>query len=268
MSESKPFSGCRRFEGQVAVVTGAAQGIGRATALRLGAEGARVVIADRVAEQANAVCEELRAAGAQASVALADLETWAGAQSLRDQALAAYGQVDVLVNNVGGTIWIKPYWEYAPEEIEKEVARSLWPTLWVNRALVPHFIERRSGAIVNVGSTATRGIYRVPYSASKGGVHAITVSLAYELAEYGVRVNAIAPGGTDVGQRAIPRNTTPPTEQDMVWIRKVMEQTLNDEFIKRMATPDEQAAAICFLAAPEASYLTGYVLPVSAGTPV
>ena len=266
MSPSQPYAGCRRFEGQVAVVTGAAQGIGRAAALRLGHEGAKVVIADRVEAQASAVRDELIGAGAQALVALADLETWDGAQSLRDQALAAYGQVDVLVNNVGGTIWFKPYWEYAPEEIEKEVRRSLWPTLWVNRAFVPHFVQRRSGAIVNVGSTATRGIFRVPYTASKGGVHALTVAMAYELAEHGVRVNAIAPGGTDVGQRAIPRNTVPMSEQDMAWGRQVMEQTLNDTFIKRMATPDEQAAAICFLAAPEASYLTGYVLPVSGGT--
>ncbi len=259
---------CRRFEGQSAVVTGAAQGIGRATARRLAAEGARVIVADRAAPQADAVRDEIRAAGGQAEVVLADLETWAGAQQLAAGALAAYGHIDVLVNNVGGTIWARPYWEYAPEEIEKEVQRSLWPTLWTCRAVIPHMVERRAGAIVNVGSTATRGIYRVPYTASKGGVHAITVSLAYELAEFGVRVNCIAPGGTDVGQRAIPRTPAPPTERDQQWMRGVMEQTLRDAFIKRFATPDEQAAAICFLAAPEASYLTGYVLPVSGGTPI
>jgi len=134
--------------------------------------------------------------------------------------------------------------------------------------VIPHMVERRAGAIVNVGSTATRGVYRVPYTASKGGVHAITVSLAYELAEFGVRVNCIAPGGTDVGQRAIPRTPTPPTERDQQWMKGVLDQTLQDTFIKRFATPDEQAAAICFLAAPEASYLTGYVLPVSGGTAV
>jgi dihydroxycyclohexadiene carboxylate dehydrogenase len=257
---------CRRFEGQVAVVTGAAQGIGRAAALRLAAEGAPVVVADRAAPQAEAVRGEIRAAGDQAEVALGDLETWDGAQAVAAAALAAYGRIDVLVNNVGGTIWARPYWEYAPEEIEKEVQRSLWPTLWTCRAVIPHMVERRAGAIVNVGSTATRGIYRVPYSACKGGIHAITVSLAYELAEFGVRVNCIAPGGTDVGQRAIPRTPAPPTERDQQWMKGVMEQTLQDAFIKRFATPDEQAAAICFLAAPEASYLTGYVLPVSGGT--
>lgn len=259
---------CRRFEGQTAVVTGAAQGIGRATALRLAAEGARVIVADRAAPQADAVRDEIRAAGGQAEVVLADLETWAGAQQLAAGALAAHGHIDVLVNNVGGTIWARPYWEYAPEEIEKEVQRSLWPTLWTCRAVIPHMVERRAGAIVNVGSTATRGIYRVPYTASKGGIHAITVSLAYELAECGVRVNCIAPGGTDVGQRAIPRTPTPPTERDQQWMKGVLDQTLQDTFIKRFATPDEQAAAICFLAAPEASYLTGYVLPVSGGTPI
>jgi dihydroxycyclohexadiene carboxylate dehydrogenase len=259
---------CRRFEGQTAVVTGAAQGIGRATARRLAAEGARVIVADRAAPQADAVRDEIHAAGGQAEVVLADLETWAGAQQLAAGALAAYGHIDVLVNNVGGTIWARPYWEYAPEEIEKEVQRSLWPTLWTCRAVIPLMVERRAGAIVNVGSTATRGIYRVPYTASKGGVHAITVALAYELAEFGVRVNCVAPGGTDVGQRAIPRAPTPPTERDQQWMKGVMDQTLQDTFIKRFATPDEQAAAICFLASPEASYLTGYVLPVSGGTPI
>ncbi|WP_372718656.1 1,6-dihydroxycyclohexa-2,4-diene-1-carboxylate dehydrogenase [Immundisolibacter sp.] len=259
---------CHRFEGQVAVVTGSAQGIGRATARRLAAEGARVIVADRAEPQARTVRDEIRAAGGQAEVVLADLETWAGAQQLADGALAAYDRIDVLVNNVGGTIWARPYWEYAPEEIEKEVQRSLWPTLWTCRAVIPHMVERRAGAIVNVGSTATRGVYRVPYTASKGGVHAITVSLAYELAEFGVRVNCIAPGGTDVGQRAIPRAPAPPTERDQQWMQGVMDQTLQDTFIKRFATPDEQAAAICFLASPEASYLTGYVLPVSGGTPI
>lgn len=259
------YAGCRRFEDQVAIVTGAAQGIGRATALRLGREGARVVIGDRAAEQAQAVREELCADGVEATVVLSDLETRAGAQELVDGALAAYGQIDVMVNNVGGTIWIKPFLEYQPEEIEKEVQRSLWPTLWCCHAVIPHMVERGSGAIVNVGSTATRGIYRIPYSASKGGVHAMTVALAYELAEHGVRVNAIAPGGTDVGQREIPRNPVAPTAQEQEWMKGVMEQTLQDSMIKRFATPDEQAAAIAFLAAPEASYLTGYVLPVSGG---
>ncbi|MFZ5492743.1 MAG: 1,6-dihydroxycyclohexa-2,4-diene-1-carboxylate dehydrogenase [Pseudomonadota bacterium] len=257
---------CRRFEKHVAVVTGAAQGIGRATARRLAAEGAQVVVADRAAPQAEAVRDEIRAAGGQAEIALGDLETWDGAQAIAAAALSAYGRIDVLVNNVGGTIWARPYWEYAPDEIEKEVQRSLWPTLWTCRAVIPHMVERRAGAIVNIGSTATRGVYRVPYSACKGGVHAITVSLAYELAEFGVRVNCVAPGGTDVGQRAIPRTPAPPTERDQQWMRGVMDQTLQDAFIKRFATPDEQAAAICFLASPEASYLTGYVLPVSGGT--
>jgi dihydroxycyclohexadiene carboxylate dehydrogenase len=131
-----------------------------------------------------------------------------------------------------------------------------------------YLLERGHGVIVNVGSVAMRGIFRVPYAAAKGGVRAITVTLAYELAEHGIRVNAIAPGGTDVGQRAIPRNPQPLSEQERAWSREVREQNLHDSYIKRYATPDEQAAAIAFLAAPEASYITGHVLPVSAGTPI
>ena len=92
-------------------------------------------------------------------------------------ALAAHGRVDVLVNNVGGTIWARPYEEYDEEKIEKEIRRSLFPTLWTCRAVLPAMLEQGSGTIVNVSSVATRGMHRVPYAAAKGGVNALTQSL-------------------------------------------------------------------------------------------
>ena len=254
-----------RFIGKSVIVTGAAQGIGKACALRFAAEGAMVTIADRAEEQALLVLGEIEAAGGQGRVSIVDLETSAGAQQLMREAQAAYGRIDVSVHNVGGTIWTKPFWEYPDDQIEKEIQRSLWPTLWCCRAVIPYMIEQGSGAIVNVGSVATRGINRVPYSAAKGGVQAMSTCLAMELAEHGIRVNCVAPGGVDVGERAIPRNTTPLTEVDMAGMKDVYEQTLRDTPMKRFGTPEEEAAAIVFFAADEASYITGQTLHVAGG---
>lgn len=254
-----------RFENKVAIVTGAAQGIGRSSAMRFAREGATVVLVDRAEQQCRAVHEEIRAEGGRARVVIADLESSEGARRMTAEALEAYGRIDVSVHNVGGTIWAKPYWEYTDDQITREISRSLWPTLWCCRAVIPAMIEQRAGAIVNVGSVATRGINRVPYSAAKGGVHAMTACLAMELAGYGVRVNCAAPGGTDVGVRAIPRNTETRSEQDDVWWQQVAAQTRRDTPLGRQGRPDELAAAICFLASDEASYITGEVLFVAGG---
>jgi len=257
---------CRRFTDRVAIVTGAAQGIGRATALRLATEGATVVVADRVQQQADEVVNEITAAGGQARVILADMETWEGADHLMSETHKTYGRIDVSVHNVGGTIWAKPYWQYPIDQIEKEVSRSLWPTMWCCRAVIPFMIEQQSGVIVNVGSVATRGINRVPYSASKGGIAALTVCLAMELAEYNIRVNSISPGGVDVGERAIPRGTEPPAPEDIEGIKGVMEQTLRDTPMGRMGTPAELAASIAYMASDDASFCVGTTLNVNGGT--
>jgi dihydroxycyclohexadiene carboxylate dehydrogenase len=105
----------------------------------------------------------------------------------------------------------------------------------------------------------------VPYSASKGGVHAATVCMALELAESGVRVNGVAPGALDNGVRAIPRNTEAPSEQDRIWQQEMYTDCLAGTPMHRMGSMEEVAAAICFLAAPEASYSTGQVMYVAGG---
>ena len=253
-----------RFDNQVMIVTGAAQGIGRAVAARAAGEGARLLLVDR-SELVHQVAEELLGQGAPALALTADLETYAGAQAMVDAAVDAFGRIDISVHNVGGTIWMKPFWEYTPDEMQREVTRSLWPTLWSCREVIPVMKKQGRGAIVNVGSNATRGIYRVPYSASKGGVHAATVCMALELAESGVRVNCVAPGALDNGVRAVPRNTEAPSEQDRIWQREMYTDCLAGTPMHRMGSMEEVAAAICFLAAPEASYITGQEMYVAGG---
>ena len=250
-----------RFRDKVMIVTGAAQGIGRGVALAAAAEGARLVLADR----SPLVHEVARETGTQPLVVEADLETWAGAATLAARALEACGRIDILVNNVGGTIWAKPYQEYDPDQIEAEIRRSLFPTLWCCRAVLPAMMAAQAGAIVNVSSVATRGIYRIPYSAAKGGINALTASLAMEHAQDGIRVNAVATGGTEAPPRKVPRNPKALSEQEQTWYQGIVEQTIATSLMHRYGTIDEQVAAILFLASGEASYITGTVLPVGGG---
>ncbi len=250
-----------RFKDKVMIVTGAAQGIGRGVALAAAAEGARLVLADR----SPLVHEVARETGTQPLVVEADLETWAGAATLAARALEACGRIDILVNNVGGTIWAKPYQEYDPDQIEAEIRRSLFPTLWCCRAVLPAMMAAQAGAIVNVSSVATRGIYRIPYSAAKGGINALTASLAMEHAQDGIRVNAVATGGTEAPPRKVPRNPKALSEQEQTWYQGIVDQTIATSLMHRYGTIDEQVAAILFLASGEASYITGTVLPVGGG---
>lgn len=250
-----------RFAGKVIVVTGAAQGIGRAVALRAADEGARVVLVDR----AELVRDVAREAGANAASFLADLETYDGALEAMRFAAETFGGIDILINNVGGAIRMRPFEAFEPVQIDAEIRRSLMPTLYSCHAVIPHLLERGGGTIVNVSSNATRGIHRVPYSAAKGGVNAVTQSLAMELAERNIRVVATAPGGTDAPARSIPRNAEGDTNAEKAWMGEVVAQVKQSSFMKRYGSIAEQAAPILFLASDEASYITGSILPVAGG---
>jgi dihydroxycyclohexadiene carboxylate dehydrogenase len=253
-----------RFAGKVGVVTGAAQGIGKAVALRLAAEGGAVALVDR-SVLADEVRAEIEGQGGTAVTVNADLETYAGAVTAMRAAQERFGRIHILVNNVGGTIWAMPYAEYAEAQIEAEIRRSLFPTLWCCRAVLASMLEGGGGVIENVSSIATRGINRVPYAAAKGGVNAITACLAFEYAAHGIRVCGVAPGGIEAPPRRIPRNSGQVTEHDKARLREVMEQTVASTLMKRFGTPQEEAAAILFLASDEASYITGVTLPVAGG---
>lgn len=263
---SDQSSRSRRFEGKSLVVTGAAQGVGKQVALDAAEEGASLLLVDRspiVDEVAGAINA---AHGAGRAVAMVeDLETYAGNASVMERAKAAFGKIDVLVTNVGGAIWMKPFPEFDERQITAEISRSLFPTLWGCRTALPHMLEQGHGTIVNVSSVATKGINRLPYSAAKGGVNALTVSLAFELAGTGIRVNAVAPGGVSAPPRRVPRGTDPLSEKDKTWMQEVVDQTLASTHLKRYGELREIASAILFLASEDASYITGTVLPVGGG---
>lgn len=253
-----------RFAGKVMVVTGAAQGIGRAVAEGAAAEGARVLIVDRSPHRTEVV-KAIRKAGGEAHAISVNLETWAGCAKAMAKAADLWGRIDILVNNVGGTIWAKPFEHYDAPQIDAEIRRSLMPTLYCCRAALDHMLPQGAGVIVNVSSIATRGLNRVPYAAAKGGVNALTASLAWEVAERGIRVVATAPGGTEAPPRKVPRNPNAAEDQRADWYQTIVDQTIQSSHMKRYGTLQEQARPILFLASDDASYITGSVLPVGGG---
>ena len=247
-----------RFDNKVALITGAAQGIGRRVCERLLDEGAQVIAVDR-----SALVHELKGPGVL--TLMADLELYADCARVMASAVSTFGRLDILINNVGGTIWAKPFEHYQVEEIEAEVRRSLFPTLWCCHAALPYMLDQGQGAIVNVSSIATRSVNRVPYGAAKGGVNALTACLAFENAERGIRVNATAPGGTQAPPRRIPRNGAEQSTDEATWYQQIVDQTLDSSLMKRYGTLDEQVGAILFLVSDDASYITGVTLPVGGG---
>lgn len=257
-----------RFKGKVAIVTGSAQGIGAVLAQKFAQEGGTVVLADR-SPLVHEVARNIEEGGGMATAIEVDLETYSGAEAMAQHAIKTYGQIDILFNNVGGTIWTRPFEKYEPSHIEDEVRRSLFPTLWCSRAVLPFMVERAKGVIVNVSSIATRSIYRVPYAAAKGGVNALTASLAMEAAPKGVRVVAVAVGGTEAPARRIPRNPLGNPfelpEEDKAWYQEIIDQTRDSTYLGRYGTIDEMVAPLLFFASDEASYITGSVLPAGGG---
>ncbi|MFT3817318.1 MAG: 1,6-dihydroxycyclohexa-2,4-diene-1-carboxylate dehydrogenase [Rubrivivax sp.] len=258
------MSGADRFVGKVVIVTGAAQGIGRGVAEAVAAEGGSVFAVDR-SPLVHEVVSGIGAAGGRAAAFEADLETFDGADAMAGAALRQFKRIDVLINNVGGTIWTKPYDQYGIDEIEKEIRRSLFPTMWCCRAVLPFMVKKKRGTIVNVSSIATRSVHRVPYAAAKGGVNALTASIAMEQTKNGIRINATAPGGTEAPPRRIPRNAAKPTAREKAWYQAIVDQTKDSSLMHRYGSIAEQVAPILFFASDESSYITGSVLPVGGG---
>ncbi|MDH5747730.1 MAG: SDR family oxidoreductase [Rhodospirillales bacterium] len=238
---------------KVAVVTGAASGIGNATARKLAGAGAHVVLADINKETGEKAAADMTAEGMSAKYIPIDVTDAASIEAFRDQALAWQPGVDIIAN-VAGWGHIEPFVKNTPEFWRKIVDLNLMGPIAVTRALIDGMIERESGKIINIASDAGRvgSLGETVYSAAKGGVIAFTKSLAREMARYNVTVNCVCPGPTDT-----PLLAAEP--------EKFLEAFKRATPMRRFAKPEEIADAILFFADDTSSFVTGQVLSVSGG---
>jgi len=251
-------SRAQQFSGRTVLVTGAARGIGRATAEHFAAAGAHVAVLDRDGAEAETVAAALSSTGARALALAADVSDGAAVRAAVGDCVRVFGGLDVLVNNAG-IHFARGIDEYSEDEIDSVLGVNLKGALHAIRAAVPH-LRRSRGAIVTVSSmTGLVGQDRgAVYVATKGALIALTKALALELATDGIRVNCVCPAGVDTPLMRQWAATLPDPEA-------VLRTQAAMHLANRLATSEEIASAIAFLASPEAAFITGVALPVDGG---
>ena len=251
---------------QIALITGAGRGIGRAIARRFGAEGAALLLTARTAKEIASVAQEIQQAGGRAECLAADVARQDECQRIVAAATRLFGRVDILVNNAGMFGPVRPAQEITPQEWNEVLAVNLSSAFYLSQLVLPEMCARNSGAILNISSVAAKGAFglNVPYASSKAGLLGLTRSLAAETARNGVRVNAICPGpvtetrmSKELGEALAERAGVDPSEMFRQFLQGILQG--------RAQTADEIAAAAVFLCSQEASAITGQSINVDGG---
>ena len=248
-----------RFSDRVAVVTGAAQGIGAATAARLAAEGARVAVVDLDPGRSKSAADEITAAGGEAVGIGCDVTDADAVTAMVEQVVQTYGRLDILVNNAGITR-DNLLFKMSAAEWNAVLTTNLTSMFHCCQAAQRHMVDARYGRIVNLSSRSALGNRgQVNYAAAKAGVQGLTATLAIELGPFGVTVNAVAPGYVATAMTAATAERVGSSAE------KHQELVAAQTPLRRVAQPGEIASVVAFLASDDASYVTGQTLYVNGG---
>jgi 3-oxoacyl-[acyl-carrier protein] reductase len=247
-----------QLTGKAALVTGSSRGIGRAIAAALAREGTRVCLSARGAEALEQTAAQLRAAGAQVATVAGDVATPEGAVAAVDAAVRAFGTLDILVNNVGGSGGAGSFDQATAAQWTQVLDRNLMAAVWCSQRAV-ELMRERGGCIVHISSIYGREYgTSAPYTAAKSALTALTKEMAIDLARYRIRVNGVAPGSIlfpggswDRRQKAQPEKVEKMVREELPW--------------GRFGTPEEVADVVTFLCSERARWVTGATLPVDGG---
>ncbi|RPJ37214.1 MAG: SDR family oxidoreductase [Deltaproteobacteria bacterium] len=251
-----------RLQDKVAIITGAAHGIGRGIAMRFAREGAHVAICDLNAEGVKKVSQEISALGRKSLWSEVDVSDSSAVNEMVKRTSDFFPRIDILVNNAGGSYSLPTKLEEITDEIwDKVVNSNLKGTFLFSRAVAPHMKKQKSGRIINLASIAGRNggnMVGPQYSSAKAGVMGLTVHLARYLGPYGITVNAIAPGIVLSGPRL-----------EKLWMERKTEEERQESLtaiaLRRVSTVEDQASVVVFLASDDAGYVTGVTLDVTGG---
>jgi len=258
MSEDKSNSKFCDLEGKVAIVTGAAKGMGEADSIKLANAGAKVVLVDISKEDCEKVAEKIKETGGEAIAVKCDVSKKEEVENVVKEALNAFGKIDILVNNAG-IFPFQPFLEMPEENFEKVISVNLKGSFLMAQACAKEMIKQKSGSIINISSIAMGQVGMgfaglTHYCASKGGIVAMSEAMSLELAPLGIRVNCIAPGAIET-----------PGASSVNMDAKAMEAMLAPIPMKRKGNSEEIANAVLFLASDESSYMTGSVMVIDGG---